>query len=120
MPRNTDPKQLALLAGQGNLCEVEQNYLQSHLKSLTAYYGELVDPALELNTVEEEEDDGEGEDVEAEDVEESAGFPLAAGSKRVNEEDGDQEHKQRKKDWPSHKQPCKMDNPHNLPQKSRL
>lgn len=96
MPRNTDPKQLALLAGQGNLCEVEQNYLQSHLKSLTAYYGELVDPALELNIV--EEDEGEDEDEEAEDVEESAGFPLAAGSKRVNEEDGDQEHKQRKKD----------------------
>jgi hypothetical protein len=103
VPRNTDPKQLALLAGQGNLCEVEQNYLQSHLKSLTAYYGELVDPALELNTAEEEEEEDEeeedeGEDEEAEDVEESAGFPLAAGSKRANEEDGDQEHKQRKKD----------------------
>jgi hypothetical protein len=91
VPRNTDPKQLALLAGEGNLCEVEQNYLQSHLKSLTAYYGELVDPALELNTLEGNE--------ETEDVDESAGSPLAAGSKRsIEEEDGDQDHKQRKKD----------------------
>ncbi|KAG2180346.1 hypothetical protein INT44_003348 [Umbelopsis vinacea] len=89
VPRNTDPKQLALLAGQGNLCEVEQNYLQSHLKSLTAYYGELVDPALELNALE----DGE----ETEDVEESAGSPLAAGSKRSIEEDEEEEdHKQQK------------------------
>jgi hypothetical protein len=84
VPRNTDPKQLALLAGEGNVCEVEQNYLQSHLKSLTAYYGELVDPNLQLTSV-----DGE------EEIEESTSSPLAAGSKRSSKED-DNQRKQRK------------------------
>lgn len=61
VPRNTDPKQLASLAGKGNLCEVEQNYLQGYLKALTAYYGELVDPALAIQA-EEEEDDSDDSD----------------------------------------------------------
>ncbi|ORZ00610.1 RNA cap guanine-N2 methyltransferase-domain-containing protein [Syncephalastrum racemosum] len=41
VPRNTDPQQLARLAGQGQWCEIEQNYLHGNLKALTAYYGLL-------------------------------------------------------------------------------
>ncbi|KAI8330989.1 RNA cap guanine-N2 methyltransferase-domain-containing protein [Chlamydoabsidia padenii] len=42
VPRNTDPNQLALLAGQGRFCEIERNYLGHTLKSLTAYYGDYL------------------------------------------------------------------------------
>ncbi|RUS34083.1 hypothetical protein BC938DRAFT_482436, partial [Jimgerdemannia flammicorona] len=41
VPRNTDPRQLASLAGSGGICEVEQNYLRNRLKNLTTYYGDL-------------------------------------------------------------------------------
>ncbi|ORX46121.1 S-adenosyl-L-methionine-dependent methyltransferase [Hesseltinella vesiculosa] len=40
MPRNTDPNQLALLAGKGQCCEIERNYLAGNLKALTVYYGD--------------------------------------------------------------------------------
>ncbi|KAF7730799.1 Trimethylguanosine synthase [Apophysomyces ossiformis] len=43
VPRNTDPEQLAWLAGPGQTAEIEQNYLRGYLKALTAYYGDLVD-----------------------------------------------------------------------------
>lgn len=43
VPRNTDPKQLARLAGPGGICEIEKNYLQGSFKAITAYYGDLVD-----------------------------------------------------------------------------
>ncbi|KAG0172400.1 Trimethylguanosine synthase [Apophysomyces sp. BC1034] len=42
VPRNTDPEQLAWLAGPGQTGEIEQNYLRGNLKALTAYYGDLV------------------------------------------------------------------------------
>ncbi|KAI9314261.1 RNA cap guanine-N2 methyltransferase-domain-containing protein [Dichotomocladium elegans] len=42
VPRNTDPQQLARLAGPSRVCEIEQNYLRGNLKALTAYYGDLV------------------------------------------------------------------------------
>ncbi|KAI8992318.1 RNA cap guanine-N2 methyltransferase-domain-containing protein [Pilobolus umbonatus] len=42
VPRNTDPHQLASLAGPGNTCEIEQNYLFGNFKAITAYYGNLV------------------------------------------------------------------------------
>ncbi|KAI8138776.1 RNA cap guanine-N2 methyltransferase-domain-containing protein [Fennellomyces sp. T-0311] len=41
VPRNTDPHQLARLAGPGGVCEIEQNYLRGNLKALTVYYGDL-------------------------------------------------------------------------------
>ncbi|CAO3647309.1 unnamed protein product [Cunninghamella echinulata] len=42
VPRNTNPNQLALLAGNGRFCEIEKNYLRGHLKALTAYYGDYL------------------------------------------------------------------------------
>lgn len=42
VPRNTDPQQLAALAGAGQTCEIEQNTLYGRLKALTVYYGDLV------------------------------------------------------------------------------
>ncbi|XP_066583033.1 trimethylguanosine synthase isoform X2 [Prorops nasuta] len=41
LPRNVDTMQLAMLSGSGNGVEVEQNFLDRKLVSLTAYYGEL-------------------------------------------------------------------------------
>lgn len=42
LPRNSNSKQLALLAGPGNAVEIEQNFLDRKLIALTAYYGSLV------------------------------------------------------------------------------
>ncbi|XP_077991079.1 uncharacterized protein LOC144445414 [Glandiceps talaboti] len=42
VPRNANIQQLACLAGQGGKVEVEQNFLNRKLKTITAYYGELV------------------------------------------------------------------------------
>ena len=42
LPRNSNSKQLALLAGPGNAVEIEQNLLDRKLVALTAYYGNLV------------------------------------------------------------------------------
>ncbi|ORZ13261.1 RNA cap guanine-N2 methyltransferase-domain-containing protein [Absidia repens] len=42
VPRNTNPNQLALLAGHGRLCEIERNYLRGTLKALTTYYGDYL------------------------------------------------------------------------------
>ncbi|KAL1925701.1 uncharacterized protein VTP21DRAFT_584 [Calcarisporiella thermophila] len=40
-PRNACIQQLADLAGPGNTCEVEKNYMSGALKAITAYYGDL-------------------------------------------------------------------------------
>ncbi|KAI7876803.1 RNA cap guanine-N2 methyltransferase-domain-containing protein [Mucor mucedo] len=42
VPRNTDPQQLARLAGPDSTCEIEQNSLQGKIKALTVYYGDLI------------------------------------------------------------------------------
>lgn len=42
LPRNSNCKQLAHLAGPGNAVEIEQNFLDRKLIALTAYYGQLV------------------------------------------------------------------------------
>lgn len=42
LPRNTDASQLTQLAGPGESCEIEQNFLYDKLKTITAYYGKLV------------------------------------------------------------------------------
>lgn len=42
VPRNTDIDQLTRLAGPGGKMEMEQNFLNKKLKTVTAYYGELV------------------------------------------------------------------------------
>lgn len=42
LPRNSNTKQLAILAGPGNSVEIEQNFLDRKLIALTAYYGNLV------------------------------------------------------------------------------
>jgi len=42
VPRNTNVDQLVSLAGQGGRVEVEQNLLNRKLKTVTAYYGDLV------------------------------------------------------------------------------
>ncbi|GAN01739.1 trimethylguanosine synthase-like [Mucor ambiguus] len=58
VPRNTDPQQLAQLAGPGNTCEIEQNSLNGKIKALTAYYGELINydelEKIEADIAEEE------------------------------------------------------------------
>ncbi|KAK2191637.1 hypothetical protein NP493_48g01082 [Ridgeia piscesae] len=43
LPRNTDMEQLTSLAGPGGRVEVEQNFLNHKLKTITAYFGELID-----------------------------------------------------------------------------
>ena len=43
-PRNADIEQLVSCSGQGNKVEIEQNFINKKLKTLTAYYGELVNP----------------------------------------------------------------------------
>ena len=48
--------QLTSLAGSGGKMEMEQNFLNKKLKTITAYYGELI-----LDGEEEEEEDEEGE-----------------------------------------------------------
>lgn len=42
LPRNSNTKQLAFLAGPGKAVEIEQNFLDRKLIALTAYYGDLV------------------------------------------------------------------------------
>jgi trimethylguanosine synthase len=42
LPRNSSMNQLMDLAGPGGSCEVEQNYLNGKVKTLTAYYGNLI------------------------------------------------------------------------------
>ncbi|KAI8090080.1 RNA cap guanine-N2 methyltransferase-domain-containing protein [Gilbertella persicaria] len=58
VPRNTDPQQLARLAGPGNTCEIEQNSLRGKVKALTVYYGNLINynylEKLEQDIAEEE------------------------------------------------------------------
>ncbi|KAL0143620.1 RNA cap guanine-N2 methyltransferase-domain-containing protein [Mucor lusitanicus] len=58
VPRNTDPQQLAQLAGPGNTCEIELNSLNGKIKALTAYYGELINydqlEKIEADIAEEE------------------------------------------------------------------
>ena len=54
VPRNTNIDQLASLAGQGGRVEVEQNLLNRKLKTMTAYYGELVGHEDENRFLDEE------------------------------------------------------------------
>ncbi|KAJ2959690.1 hypothetical protein NQZ79_g4813 [Umbelopsis isabellina] len=117
VPRNTDPKQLASLAGEGNLCEVEQNYLQGYLKALTAYYGELVDPSLALQAQDEdaesdeeesseedssEKDSSEDESTVASDSDADDNQVNAAGGKRSINDDDTTQRKARRTRAPEH------------------
>nr|XP_032836825.1 trimethylguanosine synthase isoform X1 [Petromyzon marinus]XP_032836833.1 trimethylguanosine synthase isoform X1 [Petromyzon marinus] len=43
LPRNADVDQLTSLAGSGGKVEIEQNFLNSKLKTITAYFGELIE-----------------------------------------------------------------------------
>ncbi|XP_013413259.1 trimethylguanosine synthase [Lingula anatina] len=42
-PRNVNVEQLISLAGPGGKVEIEQNFLNKKLKTVTAYYGDLID-----------------------------------------------------------------------------
>ncbi|XP_036375413.1 trimethylguanosine synthase [Megalops cyprinoides] len=42
LPRNADVDQIASLAGPGGRVEVEQNFLNNKLKTITAYFGNLI------------------------------------------------------------------------------
>uniref|UniRef100_F1KWE8 Trimethylguanosine synthase n=1 Tax=Ascaris suum TaxID=6253 RepID=F1KWE8_ASCSU len=42
LPRQTTVSQLVSLAGPGGSCEIEQNLLNSKIKAVTAYYGNLI------------------------------------------------------------------------------
>lgn len=42
LPRNADMDQVASLAGPGGRVEVEQNFLNNKLKTITAYFGSLI------------------------------------------------------------------------------
>ena len=47
LPRNVDIDQVASLAGIGGQVEIEQNFLNNKLKTITAYFGDLIRrPAL--------------------------------------------------------------------------
>ncbi|XP_017387291.1 trimethylguanosine synthase isoform X2 [Cebus imitator] len=50
LPRNADIDQVASLAGPGGQVEIEQNFLNNKLKTITAYFGDLIRrPASEPN-----------------------------------------------------------------------
>lgn len=42
VPRNTDVEQVASLAGPGGQVEIEQNFLNKKLKTMTIYFGDLI------------------------------------------------------------------------------
>ncbi|XP_063307455.1 trimethylguanosine synthase isoform X2 [Pelobates fuscus] len=42
LPRNTDMEQVASLAGPGGQVEIEQNFLNKKLKTMTVYFGDLI------------------------------------------------------------------------------
>uniref|UniRef100_A0A8D0BUD5 Trimethylguanosine synthase n=1 Tax=Salvator merianae TaxID=96440 RepID=A0A8D0BUD5_SALMN len=42
LPRNADIDQVASLAGPGGKVEIEQNFLNKRLKTITAYFGDLI------------------------------------------------------------------------------
>ena len=42
VPKNTNVDQLVSLAGPGGQVEIEQNLLNTKLKTVTAYYGDLI------------------------------------------------------------------------------
>ncbi|XP_053571024.1 trimethylguanosine synthase [Bombina bombina] len=42
LPRNTDVEQVASLAGPGGKVEIEQNFLNNKLKTMTVYFGDLI------------------------------------------------------------------------------
>ncbi|XP_061294755.1 trimethylguanosine synthase isoform X2 [Bos javanicus] len=42
LPRNADTDQVASLAGPGGQVEIEQNFLNNRLKTITAYFGDLI------------------------------------------------------------------------------
>ena len=42
VPKNSNVDQLISLAGPGGLVEIEQNLLNTKVKTVTAYYGELI------------------------------------------------------------------------------
>ncbi|XP_021243232.1 trimethylguanosine synthase isoform X2 [Numida meleagris] len=46
LPRNADINQIASLAGPGGKVEIEQNFLNNKLKTITAYFGDLIRPDL--------------------------------------------------------------------------
>ncbi|KAF0384360.1 RNA cap guanine-N2 methyltransferase-domain-containing protein [Gigaspora rosea] len=43
LPRNVNIQQITNLAGRGNTCEIQEVYINGKLKTMVAYYGELVD-----------------------------------------------------------------------------
>ncbi|GFO03286.1 trimethylguanosine synthase-like [Plakobranchus ocellatus] len=42
LPRNADSEKLTALAGKGKQVEIEQNFLNKKLKTITAYFGDLI------------------------------------------------------------------------------
>lgn len=52
LPRNVNNLQVAELAGPGEKCELQWNFLNESLKSTTAYFGDLIiqDPNVPVYT----------------------------------------------------------------------
>ena len=46
LPRNADINQVASLAGPGGQVEIEQNFLNNRLKTITAYFGDLIQRSI--------------------------------------------------------------------------
>ncbi|KAB0358947.1 hypothetical protein FD754_003103 [Muntiacus muntjak] len=46
LPRNADVDQVASLAGPGGQVEIEQNFLNNRLKTITAYFGDLIQRSI--------------------------------------------------------------------------
>ncbi|XP_076780383.1 trimethylguanosine synthase isoform X2 [Arvicanthis niloticus] len=55
LPRNADVDQVASLAGIGGQVEIEQNFLNKKLKTITAYFGDLIRRPAPLKTTSETE-----------------------------------------------------------------
>ncbi|KAH3698317.1 hypothetical protein DPMN_085836 [Dreissena polymorpha] len=69
VPRNTNINQLTSLAGPGGKMEMEQNFLNKKLKTITAYYGELVLDGEEVEAKEGAEVNEEEAEIADVDVE---------------------------------------------------
>jgi trimethylguanosine synthase len=79
LPRNSRHEQLAALADPGEVCEVESQWLNGKLKTITAYYGLLAEGAQDSESEDEETTaHGEQGDVQGSRIAPSVGLGHAA------------------------------------------
>ncbi|XP_052774682.1 trimethylguanosine synthase-like [Mya arenaria] len=96
VPRNTDINQLTSLAGPGGKMEMEQNFLNRKLKTITAYYGELVLDGEETEATHGEIEDSEAPHGEIEDSEAPHGEIEGSVVPHGENEDSEVQHGEKK------------------------